>query len=44
MLENIQQKTPNASKHRDGGPTKNLLPERKDASGKKCRHNLTGYI
>ena len=33
MLGNIQKK-PNAPKHRDGGPTKNLLPERKEASGK----------
>ena len=32
-FENIRKK-PNASKHCDGGPTKNLLPERKEASGK----------
>ena len=43
MPENIRKK-PNASKHCDGGPTKNLLPERKEASGKMCRHNLTEYI
>ena len=36
MLLESEGKKPNASKHRDGGPTKNLLPECEEASDKTC--------
>ena len=42
--KNRRKKEPNAPTHSDGGPTKNLLHTCIEASGKMCRHNLTGYI
>ena len=40
----LRSKEPNASKLSLTGPTKNHLHTCKEASGKTCRHNLTGYI